>query len=59
MSWPCLNRLSHEREPEWANMWAKPYMANLAERTSDDVLDTVYGWPCGRRTNQAPDDVDR
>ena len=30
-------------------MGAMPHMAILAELTSDDVLDTAYGWLCKRR----------
>ena len=30
-------------------MRAIPHMAILAELTSDDVLDTAYGWLCKRR----------
>ena len=30
-------------------MGAIPYMAILAELTSDEVLDTAYGWLCKRR----------
>ncbi len=38
-------------------MRAIPYMAILAELTSDDVLDTAYGWLCKRRRN-CPADAD-
>ena len=36
-------------------MGAIPYMAILAELTSDDVLDTAYGWLCRRRQNYPAD----
>ncbi len=38
-------------------MGAIPYMAILAELTSDDVLDTAYGWLC-RRRRAYPADAD-
>ncbi len=36
-------------------MRAKPYMAILAELTSDEVLDTAYDWLCKRRRNYPAD----
>ena len=36
-------------------MGAIPYMAILAELTSDDVLDTADGWLCRRRQNYPAD----
>ncbi len=36
-------------------MGAIPYMAILAELTSDDVLDTAYGWLCKRRRDYPAD----
>ena len=38
-------------------MWANPYMAIVAELTSDDVLDTAYDWLC-RRRRAYPADAD-
>jgi len=39
-------------------MWAIPHMAILAKLSSDDVLDTAYGWLCkGRRVSPADADV--
>jgi hypothetical protein len=38
-------------------MGAMPYMAILAELTSDDVLDTAYDWLC-RRRRAYPADAD-
>ena len=37
-------------------MGAIPYMAILAELTSDEVLETAYGWLCRRRRNYSADD---
>ncbi len=36
-------------------MRAIPHMAIVAERTSDEVLDTAYGWLCRRRRDYPAD----
>ncbi len=48
---PC----SHKRKLGCAKIGAIPYMAILAELTSDDVLDTAYDWLCRRRRNYPAD----
>ncbi len=46
---------SQQRKLVCAKMGAIPYMAILAELTSDEVLETAYGWLCKRRRNYPAD----